>query len=319
MNQPLRTSIPLLIDTDTAGDDITALLLALRHSRARVVGITTVAGNVSVKLATRNALIVLERLQHETIPVFPGCAQPLLQPLQTTTHIQGQEGLGSATPHSPRLAPQTTHGVQALLEISRRQPGLHILAIGPLTNLAMALMHDPTLPQRVAQVTIMGGTWTGRGNQTPVAEYNIWQDPEAAYRVFHAGWPITLVPWETVLHDGFLPPEREKVLAQSSHPLAHFFLQVHQQAKAFDQHHWGVPGSLHPDALAAAVLLEPGLILESRSVYMTVECQGAWTRGMTLPDPYGLLGRSPNVRVVLRVDQDGFLNLLEECLLRPLV
>lgn len=308
---------PLLIDTDTAGDDITALLLALWHPRARVVGITTVAGNVPVDLATRNALRLLAYLHLPNIPVFPGCARPLIQSLQTTTHIQGPQGLGQATFPPPRQNPQPVHAVQAILELSHRYPGLHILAIGPLTNLATALMQDATLPQRITHLTIMGGTWTGRGNQTPVAEYNIWQDPEAAYRVLHAGWPITLLPWETVLRDGVLLPHREQALRQSNHPLARAFLQLHRQAKTFDQHHWDVPGSLHPDALAAAVLLTPELIREARPVYMTVELQGTWTRGMTVPDPYGLLGRSPNVRVVLHVHQEGFLDMLEACLLHP--
>lgn len=316
MNRKKSHPFPLVIDTDTAGDDITALILALQHTPATVVGITTVAGNVPVDRAAYNARAVLEMLGRSDVPVYLGSPAPLVRPLSTTTHIQGREGLGHATLPEPRSPVQDIPAAQALLHLSRIYPSLTILAIGPLTNLALALRLDPDFPQRVAQVVIMGGTWQGRGNQTPVSEYNFWQDPEAAHAVLHAGWPITLVPWETVLQDGVLPPEREVRFAASGNPMARFFLQVHQQAKAFDQAHWGVAGSLHPDALTAAVALEPDLVQRKVTTYLTVLTHEGLTRGMTVPDPYGLLQRGPNVEVVLAIHRHRFWDLLEDALLR---
>ncbi len=311
------TAVPLWLDTDTAGDDITAIILAVRHPGSRVVGISTVAGNVSVEVATRNALWTLQLLRpREPVPVYPGCARPLRRALQPTTHIQGPEGVGRARPPARlQQRPQTQHAVHALLEASRTHPGLHIVALGPLTNLAVALQLDPHLPRRVARLVIMGGTLYGRGNQTPLTEYNFWQDPEAAYRVLHAGWPITLVPWETVLHDAVLPPEREPQWRARGSALVRFFFDVHAQARAFDQRRWGVEGSLHPDGLTVALALEPHIALETQRLYMTVELEGRFARGMTVPDPYGLLGQSPNVDVVVRAHRERFLALLEASLL----
>ncbi len=316
MNRKKSHPFPLVIDTDTAGDDITALILALRKAPATVVGITTVAGNVPVDRAAYNARAVLELLGRSEVPVYLGSPAPLVRPLSTTTHIQGREGLGHATLPEPRIPVQDIPAAQALLHLSRIHPGLTILAIGPLTNLALALRLDPDFPQRIARVVIMGGTWQGRGNQTPVSEYNFWQDPEAAHAVLHAGWPITLVPWETVLQDGVLPPPVEARLARSGARLARFFLQVHRQAKAFDQAHWGVAGSLHPDALTAAVALRPHRIRRAQHLYMTVQLADDLTRGMALPDPYGLLKRPPNVHLVTQVDREGFLRDLTEALLQ---
>lgn len=307
----------LWLDTDTAGDDITALMLALCHPRAWVVGIGTVAGNVPIEQATRNALLTLQALQIQPVPpVYPGCHRPLRQDLQTTIHIQGPEGLGDWQPPPLQLQPHPLHASLALVQTSRLHPGLCIVALGPLTNLALALLLDPSLPQRVGQVVLMGGTWQGQGNQTPVTEYNLWQDPEAAHLVLHAGWPILLVPWETVLQDGVLSPERLARWQHRATPRLRFFQQVHARAQAFDQERWGVRGSLHPDALAIAVVLEPQLVLQQRSLYLTIELEGTLTRGMTVPDPYGLLGRPPNVHLVTRVDREGFLRLLEGCLLQ---
>ncbi len=298
----------LIVDTDTAGDDVTALLMALRRPGVVVEAITVVAGNVDFDQQVENALYTVQMAgRGGEVPVYPGCRKPLLRPPHPVPEIQGEDGMGNAFFPQAVQRPEPRHAVAFLIEAITAAPGeITLVTLGPLTNLAVALTQAPHIASLVRDLYVMGGAIWGQGNVTPAAEYNVWADPEAARIVFRAGLPLTLVSWEVALRHGYLDPEGEATIRACDTPLAHFFLQVNRRARTFDRERWGVPASLHPDALTMAIALEPALITEARHCYVDVETVGELTRGMTVVDHAGLLDRPANVRVVYAADRSRF-------------
>src|SRR5574340_42232 len=185
---------PFLIDTDTASDDAVALIMALRAPDVRVAAITTVAGNIPVEQATRNALYTAE-LCGADVPVYTGAAKPLLRPYQNATWFHGRDGLGDHNYPAARRAGQTRHAVDAIIGTIESNPGIVLVTLGPLTNIALALARKPAIASQVSRCVIMGGAPCCEGNITPAAEYNIYVDPEAARMVLRSGLPIELVGW----------------------------------------------------------------------------------------------------------------------------
>src|SRR5689334_6529842 len=184
-----------LIDTDTASDDAVALVMAL-HAKdveeVQVEAITVVAGNVPLEQGVQNALYTVE-LCKSRVPVYQGMAAPLLRPLQTAQHVHGRDGMGEIGLPLHGRTPATGHAVDIIRETIRRHPHeITLVTLGPLTNVAMALLLEPALAGLVKECVIMGGIGEGYGNVTPVAEYNIWVDPEAAKIVYASGLPITM-------------------------------------------------------------------------------------------------------------------------------
>src|SRR4051812_49370103 len=191
----------LLIDTDPGVDDALAILLAHRH--ADVVGLTIAAGNVELAHTVSNALKLVEVIGAQT-PVFAGCANPLVLPAADAAFVHGNDGFGDTGYVPSARAAENEHAVDAMLRLSHEHAGeLVIASIAPMTNIAMALRRDPTLPERIAQLVVMGGAVTGRGNTHLVpAEFNVGFDPEAAHVVFST-WPqFTLVDWELTVRHG---------------------------------------------------------------------------------------------------------------------
>src|SRR5438874_452369 len=186
-----------LIDTDTASDDAVALIMALRHPDVRVAAITVVAGNVPLEQATRNALYTAELCGRDDVCVYAGAAKPLMREPEHAQWFHGEDGLGNQNYPPPRGRCGAKHAADAIVETVRANPGLTLVTLGPLTNVAMALQRDPTIARSVARCVIMGGNPCCEGNVTPAAEYNIWVDPEAARIVMHSGLPVELVGWQT--------------------------------------------------------------------------------------------------------------------------
>src|SRR5579884_879367 len=185
----------LFIDTDTASDDAVALLLALRTPGVRVDGVSTVAGNVALDQATRNALTTLE-LCGSDVPVYKGLGAPLLRPHRDASQVHGADGMGNMNYPPPRRGPESKHAVDAMIEAILGAPGeITLVTLGPLSNVATALLRAPELASAVREIVMMGGAHTRVGNieSSPSAEYNIWEDPEAARIVFRSGAPITMV------------------------------------------------------------------------------------------------------------------------------
>ncbi len=298
----------LVIDTDPGVDDAHALLMAFAHPHAQVEALTTVAGNVSLEQATRNALIILDVIDAE-VPVFPGCEDALVIPTPRRAISHGTDGLGdSGYPPSPRQ-PASEHAVQALIRLANQAPGaLTLVALGPLTNLALATRLDPSLPQKYKRLVVMGGAIHAKGNSWErAAEFNFYCDPEAAAIVF-SRWPrLTLVSWETTLAHGLLPHQVEGLCGGGS-PRAEFFRRT--------LHKWlAAPVSepavlLEPDPLAMAVAMEPEIVQQSETRYDQIELAGQFTRGQTVIDWYGLTECAPNAELVLAVDQARFLELI---------
>jgi hypothetical protein len=185
-----------LIDTDTASDDAVALIMALRAPDVRVVAITTVADNVPVQQSTRNALYTVE-LCGANVPVYAGADKPLLRTYENATWFHGRDGLGDHNYPAPQRSQEKAYAVDAIIETVEANPGLVIVTLAPLTNLALAVAKKPSIAAKVSRCVIMGGAPCCEGNVTPAAEYNIWVDPEAARMVMLSGLPVELVGWQT--------------------------------------------------------------------------------------------------------------------------
>lgn len=300
----------IVIDTDAGVDDAQAILLAFGHASTQIKAFTTVNGNVSVDKTTANVLKVLD-LVGADVPVYAGCSHPLIQESQHAIYVHGKDGLGDCgIPISKRNAEQK-HAVQALIDLANQNPGeLDLIAIGPLTNLAVALMLDPKLPEKFASLTIMGGAVHGKGNTNITAEFNIYCDPEAAHIVF-SNWPkIKVLSWETTMTHVFDKETLEGFFAIDS-PKARFFRDTNQIILKF------VAKMLHqdilfaPDGLAVAAAIQPDIITAKESHFLSVELQGKYTRGQTSVDWMDMSGKPANAEIILGIDQMRFNKMME--------
>ncbi|HVX74262.1 MAG TPA: nucleoside hydrolase, partial [Devosia sp.] len=187
----------IIIDTDPGQDDAVAILLALGSpAELEVLGIVAVAGNVGLRQNAKNALQVVELSGKTDTAVYAGCEGPMRRKLVTAEYVHGKTGLDGPDLPEPKITLRGQHGVDFIIEAIRREPEktVTICALGPLTNVAMALIKAPDLRDRVQEIVLMGGGLFEGGNVTPAAEFNIYVDPEAADVVFHSGIPITQVP-----------------------------------------------------------------------------------------------------------------------------
>jgi len=300
--------VPLIVDTDTAGDDVFSLLLALRRPEAQLEAITVVCGNVRFEQEVENALYTLEMAGRSgEVPVYAGCARPLIAEWIGAEYVHGQDGMGDSSFPRARQRPESEHAVDAILRLVGERPGeLTILAQGPLTNVAAAVVREPALPANVKHLWVMGG---GVGNITPAAEYNFYVDPEAAKIVFAAGFRITLFTWTLSLSHGVFGDDKLARIEALDTELARFFHQVNRKALEFERA-TGIPGSAHPDSMTCAALLDESLILSARDCFVDVETRGELTRGYSVIDPDGRRTGPPNARVVEDFDTDRFFELM---------
>jgi purine nucleosidase len=245
------------------------------------------------------------------VPVYAGCGRALVVGTVDASHVHGQDGLGdSGYPPSKRKVADE-HAVHALVRLANASPGeLTLVAIGPLTNLALATRLDPTLPNKYRRLVVMGGSIRGMGNVTPVAEFNAYTDPEAAAIVFDA-WPgLTLISWETTLAHGFTAEQVEMLMAVDS-PRAEFFRRITREMIEVVHQFLGRQVLLAPDALAVAVALEPDIVRQAERHYVQVELAGHHTRGQTTVDWYDQSGHEPNVDLVLEMDTERLWELMQ--------
>jgi purine nucleosidase len=273
----------LHIDTDTASDDAVALIMALRAPDVRVAAITTLAGNVPLPQATRNALYTVE-LCGAKVPVYAGADKPLLRTYQNATWFHGRDGLGDHNYPAPRQTAASGHAVEAIIETIEANPGIVMVTLGPLTNVALALAKQPEIAAKVARCVVMGGAPCCEGNVTPAAEYNIWVDPEAARMVMNSGLPIELVGWHlcrggAVLDDGDIA----SILALNN-PVAKFAIECNSHARHALKVQTGEDGICLPDPVAMSIALDPTVGLDWSEHCLDVETQSELTRGMTVVD-----------------------------------
>ena len=310
--------IPLLIDTDPGVDDALALLMALADDRHDIVGLTIAAGNVGLRHTVANALKLTEVAGRDDIAVFPGCDSPLLHAAEDAAYVHGEDGFGDTGYAPAARAAADEHAALAILRLSHEHAGrLLLVALGPLTNLALALKLDPTLPQRVARCVVMGGAVTGHGNMTPSAEFNIVFDPEAAHLVFSAFPRIELADWEAVLRHG-LPHDALERWLQAGTPQATFYGAISRQTREWARAE-GRGDDWHcADALAMALALQPEGALDLQARPLAVEIGLGKARGATLVDWDRAFGGSDNAEILMAYDRARFEDMVAQALARPL-
>ena len=307
----------IIIDTDPGLDDAVAILFALAASEElEVLGLVAVAGNLPLAQTERNARRVCELAGRLDVPVYAGCARPILRPLATAERVHRETDRDRLLLPDPTIALQPQHGVDFLVETLRAtEPGtITLCALGPLTNIAMALAKAPEIAGTVRELVVMGGAAFELGNVTPAAEFNIHVDPHAAAIVFDGGIPITMIPLD-VTHQLVTTEVRLAALRALANRCG---TSVATLLAAFEKNRRAKFGSraraLH-DPAVIGYLLRPNLY-EGREVNVAVETQSPLTIGMTVVDWWGVTGRKPNVRFMNSVDADGFYDLLAEKLAR---
>ena len=273
---------PLLIDTDPGVDDAWAILMAASAPQVELVGLTVVGGNVGLDCTVRNACALVD-LIGRPIPVHSGAARPLVAQTEDAGHVHGRDGFGDVDLPRPATSPTATAAANAIVELAQRWEGqLEIIALGPLTNLALALRLDPQLPQRVARLLVMGGAIDGPGNTTPFAEFNIGFDPEAAEVVFRE-WPtLELVDWVATLREAPPVGQIEQLLAGDS-PKARFMHQISRCTAAFVAAK-GAQNWAFADPLAMLAMLDPAQVVATSEGAIAVELVGE-RRGETRLGP----------------------------------
>jgi inosine-uridine nucleoside N-ribohydrolase len=304
----------IILDTDPGIDDALALFLALASPEVQLEAVTTVSGNVSVEHTTRNALTLLELAGRADIPVARGCERPLVSALARADDVHGNNGLGGVLLPEPQRKPLAKHAVDVIIEKVLASPGeIALVAVGPLTNLALAIRQEPRLIQAVREVVIMGGALRVPGNITPTSEFNIFADPHAAHAVLHAGWPMRLVTLDVTNRTLF---ERADVaqLAANGHPVTALMLQmVDYYCDIFGGEERLTALQMH-DPLCLAAAFRPDLVTWERA-YVDVEIGSVLTLGETVaffPRPGRPYPYTPNVLASVDVDIPGFLQLYRE-------
>ncbi len=299
----------IIIDTDPGVDDAHAILLALAHPDVKVEAITTVNGNVGLEYTTANALKILDAASKD-VPVFAGCAAPLINIPFHASFVHGKDGLGDCNLPSSKRIVENEHASTALVKLANEFPGeITLVAIGPLTNLAIALRLDPTLPVKYKKLVVMGGAHYSRGNTANVtAEFNFFTDPEAAHMVLSA-WPMTtILTWETTLAHLLtaedlqrifhLKTSKSKFFEDTSHPVRTYIQNVLHQEVLFA-----------PDGLAMAIAIEPNLVKQAETRHVSIELTGAHTRGQMCVDWMGTRKNPANTEIVMEIDQPRFVEL----------
>ena len=307
----------IIIDTDPGQDDAVAILLALASpEELDVLGIVAVAGNVGVAQNAINARKVVELAGRSDIPVYAGCSRPLRRHLVTAEHVHGQTGLDGPDLPDPQMPLQTLHGVDYIINtlMAAEPKSITLCTLGPLTNIAMALIKQPAIAERIAEIVMMGGAYFEVGNITPAAEFNIYVDPEAADVVLRSGAPITILPLD-VTHQIQSTPERLaaiKAIGNASGAAVHAMLTF---SETFDLKKYGWTGAPLHDPTVIAYLLQPDLF-EGRHCNVVVETASELTVGMTVVDYWHVTGRAKNATYLRNGNADGFYKLLTERLAR---
>ena len=304
----------IILDTDPGIDDALALFLALASPEVQLEAVTTVSGNVSVEHTTRNALTLLELAGRTDVPVARGSERALVVSLARAADVHGGNGLGDVLLSEPRFEPLAQHAVDLICEKVLATPGeITLVAVGPLTNLALAVRREPKLAQAVREVVIMGGALRVPGNITPASEFNIFADPHAAHVVLHAGWPIRLVTLDTTTRT-LLQRTDVARLAANGHPVTALIKQMIDYYCDIFGGARGLTALQMHDPLCLAAAFRPDLLTWEQA-YVDVELNGTLTLGETVgyfPRPNSPFAYTPNVLASVDVDIEGFIQLYME-------
>ena len=306
MTKPL----PIIIDTDPGQDDAVAILLALASPEFEVLGITAVAGNVPLALTEINARKICELAGRPDIKVFAGAVRPILRLLVTAEYVHGQTGLDGPVWPDPKMPLQKQHAVDFIVEtlMTHEAGTITLCVLGPMTNIALALIREPRIASRIKRIVAMGGGFFEGGNATPAAEFNIYVDPHAARAVFDADIPMTLIPLDCT-HQALSTAariERFRGIKNKPGPAIAAMLSFSER---FDEEKYGTDGGPLHDPCVMAWLLKPELF-QSREVNVEIECESELTMGATVVDWWRVTGKKPNATVCRSINAQGFFDLL---------
>ncbi|AXI08608.1 ribosylpyrimidine nucleosidase [Oceanobacillus zhaokaii] len=308
----------IIIDTDTAGDDTIALLTALHHFK--VEGVTITGGNVDFNQEVENALYTIEVFNPDyDVPVYKGYEGPVLNWNEgghlTVEDVHGSDGMGDSFFPKAKQRPKEKHAIDFIIETVKANPGeIALLAIAPLTNIAMAIKKDPTIAKDIPHIYVMGGTNNSLGNITAAAEYNFYVDPEAAKIVLHSGIPITMVGWDMCTNYSIMTDQDHKEIEQLATSRSGFFTDINRVVMKFNKEVHKINGTTHPDTLLVAIAANEKLMTSSHHYYVDIETKGELTKGYSMVDINNRSGKSPNVRVCEKVDREGFKEVLLQVL-----
>lgn len=299
---------PIIIDTDPGHDDAFALLMAMASTDdVELIGVTTVAGNVSLDKTTYNALRLRELVGRHEVPIYEGCSRPMVNDLVTAEYVHGESGLDGPELPEPTRGVEPEHAVDYLVHTLRAASprSITICLIGPMTNMGMALVKDPDIASSIAEFVIMGGSFHAGGNVTPAAEFNIYVDPHAAHVVLSSGVPMTFMPLD-VTHQAQATSDRVSAFRALGAPVGAAIAAMLDFVAKFDVNHHGFAGFPLHDPTVIAYLIEPE-IFTMRSGRVTVVTDSGAAHGQTIADWHR---EPPNAQVALTVDADRFYELL---------
>jgi purine nucleosidase len=301
---------PIIIDCDPGVDDAIALLLACAAPELEILGITTVAGNVPLHMTQANARKICQLAHCSHLGVYAGCPRPLMRVLETAKAVHGETGLVGVTLPEPTMPLQAQHGVEFLIEtLLQTTTPITVATLGPLTNLAVALVQEPRIAAGIAAVVMMAGAIT-HGNATPSAEFNVYVDPHAAHIVMTAGVPLTMISLD-VTHQAIADPDRVAAIRAIGSPIGTTVADLLTGYGVYDQQRHGFAGAPLHDPCVIAYLLQSDLF-EARSLYVEVDTTSPSSMGRTIVDWWGVTGQPANVEVVTAINAAGFYQLLTQ-------
>ncbi|MED4696821.1 nucleoside hydrolase [Peribacillus frigoritolerans] len=312
----------LIIDTDTGSDDAVALIMALKSTNFKVEAITTVCGNVPVELATKNALMTIEVANGQKPPLYVGAGKPLMRDLVTAVNVHGEDGMGDCNLINPTLLPETKHAVDAILEIIENNPGeIEIVTIGPVTNIALAILKAPETMKKVKRIYSMGTAGFGPGNTTPVAEFNVYVDAEAYSIMMKSGIPISIIGFDICLGEAAWNREDMEFLMVSQKEEAVFAVQCNRSLLEYNLQASGGHFVDLPDAVAMGVVLWDDIVIEDKLCYCYVCTTEEATYGQVIVNDGsklaisdGFAGHTPNATICKTIDNQLFKKRLLELL-----
>lgn len=305
---------PFIIDTDTASDDAVALVMAAKNPDIDIKAITVVAGNVSLEQGVQNAMYTLSLCQ-KTIPVYAGMQKPVARALKTADHVHGKDGMSDIGLPLSGFTPEKEHAVNVIInEINALANQITLVCLGPLTNIATALSMDNSIAEKVKACVIMGGVGKGRGNVTPISEYNFWADPEAAKIVFESGMPIKMVGWDISRKYAVFGDAEVAQLRKIGTPLANFCVDIQATLIDYAKSVSHLNGFDLPDPIAMAIALDPSIATKTQKAFVSILVNDDFSRGQSAIDYVNATGNPPNAEIVLRADSQKFQKLLHQSL-----
>jgi purine nucleosidase len=302
------------IDTDTASDDAVALIIALRHSDIDVVGIGVVAGNVPLEMGVQNALYTRE-LCGSSAPIYVGAAKPLVRELRTAQFVHGNDGMGDIGLDLVGRQPNVGNAIDELIKSANEFEGvLELVTLGPLTNIALALQKDPSIAKKIKRCVVMGAVADHIGNVTPVAEFNMWVDPEAVEVVLQSGMNLEFIGWDISRKFAVITQAESAMLRAMDTTFATFTVDIQRVLEKFCENETQLAGFDLPDPIAIAYAINSSVADEVRNMHLVVETQSPATEGMVVMDTLGIMHQTPNALVVTSARHDVFMSMLMDAL-----